>query len=163
MHKHPTVPGTMTPPTTLDEFPALTSQQPTAPPAATRKRKKKIVRSDNSALNYATITAAFFLRFALGLFRRRYSQRSTSSGTSNDLGSYPFSHHRLDKARIILPLDWRTWISKLDVVLVHEPAHVRRHDGLVPPLPTSTVASSGSPRRLFLARKLALLTRTGLR
>ena len=63
------------------------------------------------------------------------------------------------RPRILLPLEWREWEGeKLDAVLAHEGAHVRRHDALV-------AALAGANRCLFwfhplawlLERKLALL------
>jgi hypothetical protein len=87
---------------------------------------------------YAAITFAFLARFVTGmLLARRLLMRSTPAGPGfleSTMIAVPLTIG-LTRPKILLPLEWREWDrEKLDAVLAHEGAHVRRRDGLVAPL-----------------------------
>jgi beta-lactamase regulating signal transducer with metallopeptidase domain len=104
----------------------------------------KIPRSpvDRSAVVtyvYGAIALAFLTRFVTGMFLIRKLRASavpiSCTGTNrqyeSDRVTVPVTMGWL-RPCILLPLDWRDWPpDKLDAVLAHEGAHVRRHDGLI--------------------------------
>jgi hypothetical protein len=63
------------------------------------------------------------------------------------------------RPRVLLPLEWREWDrNKLDAVLAHEGAHVRRRDGLIAALAAvNRCVFWFHPLAWMLERKLALL------
>ncbi len=83
---------------------------------------------------YAAIAFAFLARFLTGMFLvRRLLAKSATVGDFRESGliAVPLTVGWL-RPKILLPLEWREWDrKKLDAVLVHEGAHVRRRDGLV--------------------------------
>jgi uncharacterized protein (TIGR03435 family) len=112
---------------------------------------------------YCVIAFAFLAQFVTGMFLVR---RLAGSGRpisvygayESDRVSVPVTVGWL-RPRVLLPPEWRLWErEKLDAVLTHEGAHVRRRDALV-------AALAGVNRSLFwfhplawmLERKLALL------
>lgn len=112
---------------------------------------------------WASFASFFFVRFATGMIlaRRLFanSRRTPTPGVWESARvSVPVTVGWL-RPRILLPLEWHTWPSeKLQAVLAHEGAHVRRRDGLISAL-------AGINRSIFwfhplawiLERKLALL------
>ncbi len=115
---------------------------------------------------YGAIAFAFLAQFVTGMFlvRRLAASGRTICGAGmngiyeSDRISIPVTINWL-RPRILLPLEWRDWDGdKLDAVLAHENAHVRRRDALF-------AALAGLNRSLFwfhplawmLERKLALL------
>ena len=115
---------------------------------------------------WGLIAFAFLAQFVTGMFlvrRLAASGRPISGAGMNgiyesDRVSVPVTVNWL-RPRILLPLEWRQWDpDKLDAVLAHETAHVRRVDALI-------AALAGLNRSLFwfhplawmLERKLALL------
>ena len=114
-----------------------------------------------AAYVYAVIAAAFLARFGTGVFLiRRVVAHSNAVRDFRESGSVavPLTVGWL-RPTILLPIEWREWErEKLEAVLAHEGAHVRRRDGLV-------AALAGVNRCIFwfhplawwLERKLALL------
>lgn len=115
---------------------------------------------------YGTIALSFFAQFVTGMFLVRkllatahpISCAGVKDVYESDRIAVPFTVGWV-RPRILLPTNWREWErTKLDAVLAHEGAHVRRHDGLV-------AALAGLNRCIFwfhplawmLQRKLALL------
>ena len=88
---------------------------------------------------YGAIAFAFLGRFVAGMFLVR-KLRATAIPISCTGADRRYESDRITvpvtigwlRPRILLPLDWRDWSpNKLDAVLAHEGAHVRRHDGLI--------------------------------
>jgi uncharacterized protein (TIGR03435 family) len=112
-------------------------------------------------LGYGAVALAFLLRFALGTFLAASLVRhSTVIGgfRESERITVPLTAGWVRPA-ILLPLEWRDWDRvKLNAVLAHEGAHVRRRDGLI-------AAIAGINRCIFwfhplawwLERRLALL------
>jgi uncharacterized protein (TIGR03435 family) len=110
---------------------------------------------------YAAIAFAFLARFVTGMFLiRRLLAKSAAVRDFREsaLIAVPLTVGWL-RPKILLPLEWREWDpDKLNAVLAHERAHVRRRDGLI-------AALAGINRCIFwfhplawmLERKLALL------
>ncbi|MBZ5729179.1 MAG: TIGR03435 family protein [Acidobacteriia bacterium] len=110
---------------------------------------------------YGAIALAFLAHFVTGmLLVRRLLAKSGSvrNFLETEAIAVPVTAGWL-RPRIVLPLEWREWDrEKLDAVLAHEGAHIRRRDGLV-------AALAGVNRCVFwfhplawvLERKLALL------
>jgi uncharacterized protein (TIGR03435 family) len=102
-------------------------------------------------MGYGAIALAFFARFALGmLLVRRLIAGSTPLGRLRESSriSVPLTVGWFRPA-ILLPTEWREWDrAKLDAVLTHEGAHVRRRDGLV-------AAIAGINRCIFWFHPLA--------
>jgi uncharacterized protein (TIGR03435 family) len=118
-------------------------------------------------LGYGSVTLALLLRFALGAFLAgRLVKHSTFVASGSTRQGFRESERitvplTAGWARpvILLPLEWRDWDRvKLNAVLAHEGAHVRRRDGLI-------AAIAGINRCIFwfhplawwLERRLALL------
>ena len=131
-------------------------------PAPTLKTPGSVDWREILLFAYGIVAFALFLRFATGMFLARRllaTARSIPGGMSeSEAISVPVTVGWL-RPRIILPLTWQTWDrTKLNAVLAHEGAHVRRRDGLVSAL-------AGVNRCLFwfhplawvLERKLAVL------
>lgn len=114
-------------------------------------------------LTWGAVACFFFVRFATGmvLARRLFANAQpthTPGVWESARVSVPVTVGWL-RSRILLPLAWHEWTSeKLNAVLAHEGAHVRRRDGLISAL-------AGINRGIFwfhpmawlLERKLALL------
>jgi len=110
---------------------------------------------------YAAIAFAFLARFITGMFLiRRLLAKSATVGDFRESAviAVPLTVGWL-RPQILLPLEWHQWgREKLDAVLAHEGAHVRRRDGLV-------AALAGVNRCIFwfhplawmLERRLSLL------
>jgi beta-lactamase regulating signal transducer with metallopeptidase domain len=115
---------------------------------------------------YGAIAVAFLAQFVTGMFLVRkllatahpISCPGVKDVYESDRIAVPFTVGWV-RPRILLPTNWREWErTKLDAVLAHEGAHVRRHDGVV-------AALAGLNRCVFwfhplawmLQRKLALL------
>jgi uncharacterized protein (TIGR03435 family) len=112
---------------------------------------------------YCTSAFAFLAQFVTGMFLVRKLAGSgrpipVYGAYESDRVSVPVTVGWL-RPRVLLPPEWREWErEKLDAVLAHEGAHVRRRDALV-------AALAGVNRSLFwfhplawmLERKLALL------
>jgi len=111
---------------------------------------------------YIATAFGFFAQFIIGMFlvrRLLSSARSVEPGIyESEIITVPVTVGCL-RPRIILPSEWRGWDSeKLNAVLAHEGAHVRRRDGLV-----AAVAHVNRcifwfhPMAWMLERRLALL------
>jgi uncharacterized protein (TIGR03435 family) len=111
---------------------------------------------------YVAITLAFLARFITGMFLVRGLLAASHPAASGFLESaaitVPLTVGYVHP-QILLPLEWREWDrDKLNAVLAHEGAHVRRRDGLA-------AALAGVNRCIFwfhplawmLERKLSLL------
>lgn len=132
---------------------------------------RTIAAKDVALYAWGLIALAFLARFVTGMFlvrRLAESGRPISGAGVNgiyesDRVSIPVTVKWL-RPRILLPLEWTQWNrDKLDAVLAHETAHVRRRDALI-------AALAGVNRSLFwfhplawmLERKLTLLAKAGL-
>jgi beta-lactamase regulating signal transducer with metallopeptidase domain len=118
-------------------------------------------------LGYGSVTLALLLRFALGAFLVgrlvKHSTFVTSESTrqgfrESERITVPLTVGWVRPA-ILLPLEWRDWDPvKVDAVLAHEGAHVRRRDGLI-----AAIAALNRcifwfhPLAWWLDRRLALL------
>jgi uncharacterized protein (TIGR03435 family) len=106
-----------------------------------------------AAYAYAAIAFLFLARFVTGMFfiRKLLTTASAQSGTGfleSELIAVPLSVGWL-WPKVLLPLAWMEWDrEKLDAVLAHEGAHVRRRDGLV-------AALAGMNRCIFWFHPLA--------
>src|ERR1700744_2561260 len=149
---------------TVFPLPLADSNSVTVRPGATQPRT--IAAKDVALYAYSAIAFAFLAQFVTGMFlvrRLAASGRTNSDAAMNgiyesDRVSVPVTVNWL-RPRILLPLEWRQWgRDKLDAVLAHERAHVRRRDALI-------AALAGLNRSLLwfhplawmLERKLALL------
>jgi hypothetical protein len=111
---------------------------------------------------YIVPAVVLLLRVAAGwLLLHRLVRRSTRIGADTYESAeiaVPLAAGCL-RPRILLPADWRTWDAlKLETVLAHERAHVRRRDALI----TLAAAINRSlfwfhPLAWWIERKLALL------
>jgi len=117
-----------------------------------------------AASGYGAIALAFLAQFVTGMWLARKLLATARSIPCAGKDVYeseriavPFTVGWV-RPNILLPANWREWErGKLDAVLAHEGAHVRRHDGLV-------AALAGLNRSIFwfhplawvLERKLAL-------
>jgi len=128
-------------------------------PAPSPVPPRSINWSDIAAYAYAAIALAFFVRFATGMFlARRLLARSSAAGDlrESELIAVPLTVGWL-RPKVLLPLEWRQWDrEKLDAVLAHEGAHVRRRDGLV-------AALAGINRCIFWFHPLAWMLERRLR
>ncbi len=128
-------------------------------PAPSPAPPRSINWSDIAACAYAAIALAFFVRFVTGMFlTRRLLVKSTAVGDfrESELVAVPLTVGLL-RPKILLPLEWREWDhEKLDAVLAHEGAHVRRRDGLV-------AALAGINRCIFWFHPLAWMLERRLR
>jgi uncharacterized protein (TIGR03435 family) len=140
------------------------TSQPSTPFAA--KPRRTVDWKDVALYAWGVVAFVFLAQYATGMFLVRKlaaTGRSIRFPGSNgvyesDRVSVPVTVLWL-RPRILLPPEWRQWDrEKLDAVLAHEGAHVRRRDALV-------AALAGVNRSLFwfhplawiMERKLALL------
>lgn len=83
---------------------------------------------------YLTIALVFLIRFVLGIFlARKLIRQANRKGSfyESELISVPVTLGYF-RPRIVLPVEWHTWENgKLNAVLTHESAHIRRRDALV--------------------------------
>ena len=140
----------------LEALPAQGNDLPAPAPVA-----RSIDWSEVALYAYAAITFVFLARFLTGIYLvRKLLAKSATVGDFREsaLFAVPLTVGWL-RPKILLPLEWREWDrEKLDAVLAHEGAHVRRRDGLV-------AALAGINRCIFwfhplawlLERKLTLL------
>lgn len=139
----------------IEETAALPAQMPT-------NVERSINWSDVAIYAYAAIAFAFLARFITGMFLvRRLLAASKPTGVGfleSEVIAVPLTIGCF-RPQILLPLEWRDWDrDKLNAVLAHEGAHVRRRDGLV-------AALAGINRCIFwfhpvawmLERRLTLL------
>jgi len=110
---------------------------------------------------YALIAAAFSIRFLFGmLLVRRLLAQSTSVDNfrESDRIGIPVTAGWLHPV-IVLPKEWREWDQqKLEAVLAHERAHVRRKDNLIAGLAgLNRCLLWFNPLAWWLERRLALL------
>jgi BlaR1 peptidase M56 len=117
--------------------------------------------SQIAAYVYATVSLLLAAQLAMGVFLvRRLIAGSGVIGSfrESDLIAAPMTVGWL-RPQILLPLEWRGWEpSKLNAVLMHEGAHVRRRDGLVAILAAlNRCVFWFHPLAWWLERKLALL------
>jgi len=108
--------------------------------APVTKTEAPIARSfewaDVAVVLYALVCGALLLRVLVGLIMSlrllRGSQRTTRAGIrESDRVAAPLTLG-LVRPAIVLPVDWREWSGiKLDAVLAHERAHIRRCDPMV--------------------------------
>jgi uncharacterized protein (TIGR03435 family) len=141
--------------------PELTTEVSSAPASIEILPSHSVNWSGLTFLTWLGIAVIFLLRFATGvLLARRLTAGSISHGEfrESDLISTPATVGCF-RPRIVLPSEWRDWSSdKLHVVLTHEHAHVRRHDGL-----TAALAHLNRcifwfhPLAWMLERRMALL------
>jgi len=125
------------------------------------KTRRPIDWSEAAVFAYGTIAIACLARFAMGMFLvRRLLAKSTAVRNFRESGllAVPVTLGWL-RPKILLPLEWRAWDrTKLDAVLVHEGAHVRRRDGLVAALAgISRCVFWFHPLAWWLERRLSLL------
>ena len=114
---------------------------------------------------YAAVALAFLAHFSAGIFFVRKLFRSGQPVSCGRDGVYESNGIAVPvtagfvRPKILLPPNWCEWdASKLDLVLTHEAAHIRRRDGLI-------AALAGLNRCIFwfhplawiLQRRLALL------
>ena len=147
-------------------FPLRLADSPSATSRPAALQHRPTAAKDVALYAYGVIAFAFLAQFVTGMFlvrRLAASGRPISDARMNgvyesDRASIPLTVNWL-RPRILLPLEWRRWDrDKLDAVLAHETAHVRRRDALF-------AALAGLNRSLFwfhplawmLERKLALL------
>jgi uncharacterized protein (TIGR03435 family) len=111
---------------------------------------------------YGTIAFAFLVRFSTGMFlvRRLWATARETGRTAvyESAGiAVPVTVGWL-RPRILLPPDWREWNrEKLEAVLAHEGAHIRRRDGLAAALAAvNRCLFWFHPLAWILERKLAL-------
>lgn len=141
--------------------PELTSEFASAPASIEAPASRSVNWGELTLAVWLGIAVIFLLRFALGaLLARRLIARSIPSREfhESNLISTPATVGCF-RPRIVLPTEWRDWSSdKLNVVLTHERAHVRRRDGL-----TGALAHLNRcifwfhPLSWMLERRLALL------
>ncbi|SPE43530.1 membrane hypothetical protein [Candidatus Sulfopaludibacter sp. SbA3] len=151
--------GAVTP---VVESPIVDQASP-APVVARSQVRRPVDWNSLAVYAYGAIAFAFLAQYAAGMFFvRTLLRRSLTIAIGNvhesERVAVPVTVGWL-RPRVVLPLDWRGWNrEKLDAVLAHEGAHVRRRDGLV-------AALAGVNRCLFwfhplawiVERKLALL------
>jgi len=136
------------------------SRSPSAAPAVTRGSIDWI---GLVAYAYCAVALAFLAQFVTGVFlvrkltvARGHALRPAIHESA--IVAVPLTVGWL-RPQILLPLEWREWDrEKLDAVLAHEGAHVRRRDGLI----SALAAVNRSifwfhPLAWMLERKLALL------
>ncbi len=141
----------------IDEIP----QGSGVPAEGSAKAARQIDWRDIAVVAYFVIGFVFFAQFVTGMFlaaRLLARSRQVGSFSESEFIAVPVTIGWI-RPRIVLPLEWRTWDSeKLDAVLAHEGAHVRRRDGL-------TGMMAGINRCIFwfhplawwIERRLALL------
>jgi beta-lactamase regulating signal transducer with metallopeptidase domain len=139
---------------------------PTLPSPKPSNARLPIEWPDAAASVYAAIALGFLAWFFTGMLLARRVVKSASPVSLDDHANV-FESQRLTVPAtigwlhpvVLLPPEWRGWPrEKLDAVLAHEYAHVRRRDGLV-------AALAGINRCLFwfhplawmLERRVALL------
>jgi hypothetical protein len=133
-----------------------TAELPAPMPPA---RPRSIDWSSVAVYAYAAIALLFLVRFVTGMFLVRKLLR-----TSIEVGGFRESATiavplttGVTRSKILLPLEWRDWdCEKLDAVLAHEGAHVRRRDGLI-------AALAGINRCVFWFHPLAWILERRLR
>ena len=112
---------------------------------------------------YGVIAFAFLAHFVTGIFlvrkllatARSISRFGEKRVYESEAIAIPVTVGWL-RPSILLPLEWREWSGeKLDAVLAHEGAHVRRHDGLI-------AALAGVNRCLFWFHPLAWMLESKL-
>ena len=115
---------------------------------------------------YGAVALTFLAQFMTGMFLVR-RLIATAEGAcefdgkavyESDVVTVPVTVGWL-RPRIVLPPEWRDWSQeKLDAVLTHEDAHVRRHDSLVTALAAvNRCVFWFHPLAWILERRLALL------
>ena len=120
------------------------------------------VWSEIALYAYAALAFAFLARFFTGmLLARRLLMRSSPAGPGfleSAMIAVPLTIG-MTRPKILLPPEWREWDrQKLEAVLAHEGAHVRRRDGLI-----STLAGLNRcifwfhPLAWWMERRLGLL------
>ena len=121
------------------------------PMARIQARPRRIDGSEVAPYVYLSVTGVFLLRFVMGMFLAwRLSAESARAGGFFESGAInvPLTVGWL-WPRILLPKNWREWDQeKLEAVLAHEGAHVRRRDGFV-------AAMAGINRCIFWFHPLA--------
>ena len=140
----------------------LTEETAELPAQIPTNVRRSINWSDVAVYAYAAIAFAFLARFIIGmLLVRRLLAASKPAGVGfleSEAIAVPLTVGCF-RPQILFPLEWREWgRDKLDAVLAHEGAHVRRRDGLI-------AALAGINRCIFwfhplawmLERKLSLL------
>jgi hypothetical protein len=136
------------PPTLYFTAPEVPFAQPAPAPA-----RRPIDWRDAVVLTYGAIAMLFLARFATGvlLFRRLLAtakETGRKAAYESARIAVPVTVGWLHP-KILLPLEWREWDGeKLDAVLTHEGAHIRRRDGLM-------AALAGVNRCLFWFHPLA--------
>jgi len=134
--------------------------QPPAP--IPPKRRDSIDWFAVLAYLYAAVAFALLARFATGIFLvRKLVARGHAARAAvyeSEAIAVPLTVGWL-RPKILLPPQWREWNrEKLDAVLAHEGAHVRRRDGLVAALAAvNRCIFWFHPLAWMLERKLALL------
>jgi len=144
----------------------VVAETPQAPAPVVAKTRRPVTWKDVALYAYFVAAFGFLAHFVTGMFLARKllaTARPVGCGGGNqvcesDVVVVPVTVGWV-RPGILLPPEWRAWErQKLNAVLAHEGAHVRRHDGLV-------AALAGLNRCLFwfhplawmLERKLALL------
>jgi len=119
-----------------------------------------------AACCYGVISLFFFAQFVTGLFLVR-KLIATAQAACEFAGEAVYESSAVSvpvtvgflRPRILLPVEWRDWNrEKLDAVLTHEGAHVRRYDGLVTALAAvNRCVFWFHPLAWILERRLSLL------
>jgi bla regulator protein blaR1 len=148
---HPAAAPVQSTPPVVGTNPPMFEEVPLAIPTPTTLQRS-IDWSKVATYAYATIAFAFLARFMTGIFLvRRLLTGSAQGGAGfqeSGLIAVPLTVGWL-RPKILLPREWREWDRlKLDAVMAHEGAHVRRRDGLV-------AALAGINRCIFWFHPLA--------
>lgn len=114
---------------------------------------------------YVAVAALLLGKLAMGMWLARRLRAGASLAFPHARDIYESERMAVPVAvgvlrpAIILPLEWRSWDdAKLDAVLAHEGAHVRRHDGLIAALASVNRSLLWfHPLAWWLERRLALL------
>ncbi|MBV8729339.1 MAG: M56 family metallopeptidase, partial [Acidobacteriia bacterium] len=114
---------------------------------------------------YAAVALAFLARFSAGIFFVRKLLRTAQPVSCGRDGVNESNRIAVPVTagfvhpKIFLPANWREWdASKLDLVLTHEAAHIRRRDGLIAALAgLNRCIYWFHPLAWILQRRLALL------
>jgi beta-lactamase regulating signal transducer with metallopeptidase domain len=136
------------------------------PPPIAAKTARSIDWMGVVMYGYGAIAFAFLGQFVTGMFLIRkllatahyIPSVGANSVYESERIAVPLTVGWL-RPRVLLPLEWREWDrNKLDAVLAHEGAHVRRRDGLIAALAAvNRCVFWFHPLAWMLERKLALL------
>ena len=132
------------------------------PPSVPTPPRRPIDWSELALYAYAAVAFAFLARFLTGMFFVRKLLAASTPGDAGFLESAMIAVPLtigMTRPKILLPQGWRKWDrDKLNAVLAHEGAHVRRRDGLVSALAgINRCIFWFHPLAWWMERRLALL------